>query len=187
MRNSLCVFACSLLLLPACNKPADKAPPPVPDSENPVLKLPEAYAEKDGLVSLTFDIAKFTDPKQYGGGATPMTLEARHRYTTMRFDIVVSKFGVSFMGGGTADQFYQVLDELFDTKTKPLGMRALAKFDVEVLEGDASELNKGPAKIKVKHSNGAQFLLIVDMKAKKAEIREIDKKYRKQIMQAFAV
>jgi hypothetical protein len=59
----------SVVLIPACNKPADKAPPPMRDKDNPVLKLPEACADKDGLVSLTFDIAKFTDPKQYGGGA----------------------------------------------------------------------------------------------------------------------
>lgn len=45
---------------PACKKPAD-APPPVRDEDNPVMKLPEACADKDGRVSLTFDIAKFTD------------------------------------------------------------------------------------------------------------------------------
>jgi hypothetical protein len=102
--NRVLLLSVVLGTLPACTKPADKAPPPVRDEDNPVMKLPEAYADKDGLVSLTFDIAKFTDAKQYGGGATPLTLEARHKYTAMHFDIVVSKFGVSFLG--SADQFY---------------------------------------------------------------------------------
>jgi hypothetical protein len=58
---------------------------------------------------------------------------------------------------------------------------------VEAVEGDASELDKGPAKVKAIHANGAQFLVIVDMKQKKVEIREIDKKYRQQIIDAFKV
>jgi hypothetical protein len=178
-----------ILLLPACSKPAPQNPPPPQEQpRNPVLDLPEAYAEKDGLVSLTFNIAKFIGPERYGQGATHMTLEARHRYTTMRFDIVVGRHGVPFMsGGGTGDQFYRVLDELFGTNTKPLVMRALTHFKHEVLEGDPTELNKGAVKLKLMHANGAQFLLIVDMKAKKVEIREINKKYRGQIIQAFHV
>jgi hypothetical protein len=173
-------------LLVGCAKTSTTAPPPVPNSEDPVMKLPEAYADKGGLVSLTFDIASFIDPKKYGG-ATKMTIEARHKYTAMRFDIVVSQFEASFNNTGMGDQFYQVLDELFGVKEKHRGMRALTKFNVETLEGDASDLDKGPAKLKLIHANGAQFLLIVDMKAKKVELREIDKKYRKLIIDALEV
>ena len=41
--------------------------------------------------------------------------------------------------------------------------------------------------LEARHDCGAQFLLIVDVKAKKVEIREIDKKYRRQIIQAFQI
>jgi hypothetical protein len=174
-----------LLLAPACNKPAPPNATPQ-QQHNPVLDLPEAYAEKDGLVSLTFDVAKFIPPEQYGQGATHLTLEARHDYTTMRFDVTVGRHGEPFGSmGGTGDQFLRVLDELFGTNAKPRGMRPSTHFTHEVLEGDPTELNKGPAKLKLTHANGAQFLLLVDMKAKKVEIRESGKKYRRQIIQAF--
>jgi hypothetical protein len=178
-----------LLLVPACNKPAQKNPPPPQEQQrNPVLDLPEAYAEKAGLVRLTFRVPKFIGPKQYGQGATLMTLEARHQYTTMRFDIVVGRNGVAFMSpGGTGDQFYQVLDQVLKTKSKPRTMRAATDFKHEVLKGNPTELDKGPVKLQLKHANGARFLLIVDLKAKKVTIREIARKYRRRIIQAFQV
>src|SRR5262245_47906740 len=147
-----------LLLVPACTKPAPPNPPSQDQQHNPVLDLPEAYAEKDRLVSLTFNIARFIGPEQYGQGATHMTLEARHEYTTMRFDITVGRHGVPFGSmGATGDQFFRVLDQLFGTNARPRGMRPSTHFTHEVLEGNPIELDRGPAKLKLIHSNGAQF------------------------------
>ena len=177
-----------VILVPACDKPKENAPPPVRDEDNPIMQIPESYADKDGLVSLTFDIEKFIDPKQYGQDATFMELKGRHKYTVMQFDITVGRpvqkipFGSK---GGGGDQFLQVLDELFELKAKPRSMRPSTLFEQEPLEGNPIELDKGPAKLKMKHANGAQFLLIVDMKAKKVEIREVNKNFRRQILQAL--
>jgi hypothetical protein len=177
-----------VILGTACDKPKDNAPPPVRDEDNPIMQIPESYADKDGLVSLTFDIEKFIDPKQFGQDATFMELKGRHKYTVMQFNVTVGrpvqKVPFSSMGGG-GDQFLQVLDELFETKAKPRSMHPSTLFEQEPIEGDPTKLDKGPATLKMKHANGAQFLLIVDMKAKKVEIREVNKNFRRQILQAF--
>jgi hypothetical protein len=184
--NSILALMICLICLPACNKRVDNAPPPVRDEDNPIMQIRESYAEKDGLVSLTFDIEKFIDPKQYGQGATFMNLKGRNKYTVMQFDLTVGRHGevISSMDGG--QQFLKVLDELFDMKAKPSSMRPSTHFEHNIVEGNPIELEKGPATVKLKHANGAQFLLIVNMQTKKVEFREVNKNFRRQILQALA-
>jgi hypothetical protein len=187
MRSRNIILVASVLLLAGCEKKKD-APPPMRDEDNPIMKLPEAVSQtEDGLYSFKFTIEKFTDPKQYGQGATFMTIAARHKSMPMRFDITVGRHGVPFTNPGGGDQFYRELGDLFGIKPQPPAMRASTQFDHEVLEGDPTELEKGPAKLLVKHRNGARFQMIVDMQKKTVEIREIDKKYRQQIMDAFKI
>lgn len=171
-----------------CDKPKDNAPPPVRDEDNPIMKIPESYADKDGLVSLTFDIEKLTPPEQFGQDATFMEQKGRHKYTVMQFNVTVGRpvqKAPFHSSGGGGDQFLQVLDELFGTKAKPRSMHPSTLFEQEVVEGDPTKLDKGPATLKMKHSNGAQFLLIIDLKNKNVEFREVDKNFRLPILQAF--
>jgi hypothetical protein len=63
-------FAAGLLLLPACDNPSRKLRRPVRDEDNPIMQIQESYANMDGLVSLTFDIEKSIDPKEYGQDAS---------------------------------------------------------------------------------------------------------------------
>jgi len=92
--------------------------------------------------------------------------------------------------GADSDAFVQVLDELYGTKLIPKAMGNETRFTGISLEGDPSDLAKGPVKIKLFFESGgqddyAELFTNIDLAARRLEVREKDESYRSQVIRAL--
>jgi hypothetical protein len=92
--------------------------------------------------------------------------------------------------GSESDLLLQVMDELYGTKQAPKAMSKATEFAAISLEGDPTNLAKGPVKIKLFFESDrddayAELFTNIDLRAQKVYIREKDEEYRTAIIRAL--
>lgn len=92
--------------------------------------------------------------------------------------------------GPESDAFVQALDKLYGTQVHPQAMIKELRLHAVSLEGDPSDLSKGPVKLKVYCETGtdeddAVFYTNIDLQKRKFTMKEKDPEFRSQIVQAL--
>jgi hypothetical protein len=89
-----------------------------------------------------------------------------------------------------SDAFIRVLDAIYETKMKPIGMKASTRFAGISLEGNPARLKDGPVKLKLFFESGrqdryAEVFLNIELAKGRLYLREKDPEYRKAMVAAL--
>jgi hypothetical protein len=161
--------------------------------------------EEEGFHDLVFYIQQH---RRLPDGSQSLHALAAHRMRQLGLEVVLGptwqtgSLGkdlplVTFRGfityrstGSDSDEFVQLLDELYGTKTCPTAMSRETKFTGISLEGDPRDLAKGPVKIKLffepdEPDDYAELYTNIDLAARRLEVREKDADYRLPVVKAL--
>lgn len=164
---------------------------------------PEITSEEqgDGLHDLVF----FIEKKQLSkNGAQVLSVIGLNQGKPIKFSVELSKDWritndklvpsqgfVRYARTGTeSDEFVVALDKIYGTKITPSKMQEEVTFSAVTLEGDPSDLSKGPVKMKLffeskNPDDAAEVYTNIDVKTNRLTIPEKDADYRANLVKAL--
>lgn len=170
------------------------------------MKAPEIASESEGeFQDLVFAISAHTRNPN-GSQTVVASAEVGGEPVEVAFEISPSWKGGALKGAGftsfqgtvglrslgrLSDRLVQAMDRLYKTNLAPGGMQALTTFTGISLEGNPTEPEAGPVKIKLffeseNEERYAELYLNIDLKASRVYLNEKDPEYRKPVIRALS-